>query len=704
MVISKSAYHPGFQLPLHKALAVLFVPLFLAAGALLVWFWSQETDRMIQAQAQERFTRTFNLAADQLRALVQPVEVAISGAAELPEFGLQNGPQEAARLRGYWFRVLQGYPQLSSIYVAFANGAFIQLGRVEPGWSDAINAPDAARLYERVIEGERPAAAAEGVAGAAGGNWQGTVDKWRFYDADFSLLTSETRNWHGLDARTRPWYVAASSAVGPIVTSPYIFLTTRRVGLSVAMAARANRSTVIGADIALDRFSSLLSRNLKNEPLSAALITSNGTLAAIANDSQESAGALRRAVTSHFSNPTSATGPGQTTEPGPYMVRIQPLLGNGNEFWLAAATSRDALAAPFMATKHRSLVMSLGLMLALAAMVALLASHISKPLRLLAIQAKRLKRLDLSESPAVRSRVSEVVSLDNEIEQASQSLRGMGRYIPRSLAEHLLDGSISPTVGGTRREVTLFFSDIENFSLWAETQDPSVLAQDMSQYLESVTEVLRAHDGTIDKFIGDSVMAFWNAPNLQEDAAERALSAALAVQVQLTALNQQRLSRGLQVFHTRIGLHTGLAWVGNVGTSDRLSYTALGGVVNTASRIEGLNKRYGTSILVSDALAQGLMKSGHTLRFIDHVIPRGTTHAIGLYEPLAQAMTPQDEQLWLRAHDDYTNGRFEAAAQGFRAWLSEHPKDPAAQALLAQCNSLLAQPPAMPWTGVYAAS
>ena len=706
MVITKMAYRPTFQLPLHKALAVLFVPLFLAAGALLVWFWTQETDRLIQAQAQERFSRTFNLAADQMRALVQPIEVAVSGAAELPEFGLNNGPQEVVRLRGYWFRVLAGYPQLSSIYVAFANGAFIQLGRVEPGWSDAINAPAAAKLYERVIDGERlaPAATDGGPAGAPVGNWQGTVDKWRFYDADFSLLTSETRKWHGLDARTRPWYIAASSKAGPVVTSPYVFATTRRVGLSVAMAAKADRTTVIGADIALDRFSSMLGRTLKNEPLSAALITSKGTLAAIANENDASASALRRAVTSHFSNPATATGPGQTLVLDQQLIRIQPLLNHGNEFWLAAATSRETLAAPFMATKNRSLAISIGLMLVLAALVALLASRISRPLRLLAQQATRLKQLDLSESQAVYSRVSEVVSLDREIEQASQSLRGMGRYIPRSLAEHLLDGSILPTVGGTRREVTLFFSDIENFSLWAEGQDPSVLAQDMSQYLESVTEVLRAQHATIDKFIGDSVMAFWNAPNPQDDAAERALAAALAVQVQLAALNQQRQSRGLKAFHTRIGLHMGQAWVGNVGTSDRLSYTALGGVVNTASRIEGLNKRYGTSILVSDALAQRLITSGHALRFIDHAVPRGTTHPIGLYEPLTQAMTAQDEQLWARTQRDYINGDFEAAAQGFGAWLLQHTDDIAARVLLDQCTHLQATPPPVPWTGVIAAS
>lgn len=703
MTTTSTSRRPGFQLPLHKALAVLFVPLFLAAGALLLAFWNQETDRLIQAQAQERFTRTFDQAAEQMRALVQPIEVAVSGAAELPELGLNNGLQEAIRLRGYWFRVLAGYPQLSSIYVAFANGAFVQMGRVEPGWSDAINAPAAARMYERVIDGERPAGA---TGDASRGSWQGTVDKWRFYDADFTLLASETRKWHGLDARTRPWYVAASSTAGPVVTPPYVFATTRRVGLSVAIAAKANRTTVIGADIALDRFSAMLGRTLKNEPFSAALVTSKGTLAAIANEGDVSASALRSAITSHFSNATTAaaTGPGQTLVLGQQLVRIQPLLNHGNAFWLAAATSRDVLAAPFIATKNRSLAVSVGLMIALAALVALLASRITQPLRQLALQATRLKRLDLSESQAVYSRVSEVVSLDREIEQASQSLRGMGRYIPRSLAEHLINGSILPTVGGTRREVTLFFSDIENFSLWAESQDPSVLAQDMSQYLESVTEVLRAQHATIDKFIGDSVMAFWNAPNPQDDAAERGLAAALAVQVQLAVLNQQRQSRGLKVFHTRIGLHMGQAWVGNVGTSDRLSYTALGGVVNTASRIEGLNKRYGTSILVSDVLAQRLIASGHALRFIDHTVPRGTTHPIGLYEPLAQAMTPGDEQLWLRTQGCYINGDFEAAAEGFRAWLLRHGEDVAAQVLLGQCTHLLATPPPAPWIGVMAGS
>ena len=687
-----------WKLPLHKALAVVFVPLFLVASALLVLFWSQETDRLIQVQAQETFTRTFNLAADQMRALVQPVEVAISGAAELPEFSCCVNSEDSARLRGYWFRVLAGYPQLSSIYVAFADGAFVQIGRVEPGLAATLQAPAGARLYERVVHALPTAIDLE--RGSRGINRAATADHWRFYSADFLLLASQTRPWNGADSRKRDWYVAASAAPGVIVTSPYIFATTRNVGLSVAMASRANRSTIIGADIALDKFSAVLNHALQDESLSAMLVTASGTIAATANAGHDSAAALRKAIQSHFSNPASAGQPAQLLTQDQHLVRIQPLIGNGQELWLAAATSREVLAAPFLATRQRSIAISLGLMLALAAVVTGLASRISRPLRLLALQATRLQRLDLSESTSVHSRVSEVVSLDHEIEQASQSLRGMGRYIPRSLAEHLLNGSISPTVGGTRREVTLFFSDIENFSLWAETQDPSVLAQDMSQYLESVTDVLRAHDGTIDKFIGDSVMAFWNAPNPQEDAAERALAAAMALQSRLADLNEQRESRGQQPFRTRIGLHAGQAWVGNVGTSERLSYTALGGVVNAASRIEGLNKRYGTSILVSDALAQRLIASGRPLRFIDHAIPHGTTLSIGLYEPLPQALSSHDQQLWERAQADYQSGDFEVAAQGFQAWLLQHPEDSAAKALLAQSGRLLAAPPAAPCKGV----
>lgn len=647
MATTHTPLSPAWKLPLHKVLAVLFVPLFLVASALLVLFWSQETDRLIQIPAQETFTRTFNLAADQMRALVRPVEVAISGAAELPEFSHRTGSEDSARLRGYWFRVLSGYPQLSSIYVAFADGAFIQLGRVEPGSAATLQATAGTRLYERVVQALPTAIDME--RGMRGVNRQAAIDHWRFYSADFLPLATDTRLWNGPDSRKRNWYVAASAVSGVIVTPPYIFATTRNVGLSVAMASRANRTTIIGADIALDKFSVVLSDVLKDEPVSAALVTSNGTIAAIANAGHESAAALRRAIQAHFSNPVSAGQPEQSLTDDQHLVRIQPLISNGQELWLAAATSREVLAAPFLATQQRSIAISLGLMLALAAVVTGLATRISRPLRRLALQATRLQSLDLSESPAVQSRVSEVISLDHEIEKASQSLRGMGRYIPRSLAEHLLSGSISPKVGGTRREVTLFFSDIENFSLWAETQDPSVLAQDMSHYLESVTDVLRAHDGTIDKFIGDSVMAFWNAPNPQEDAAERALGAALALQLRLAALNEQRQSRGQMTFRTRIGLHAGQAWVGNVGTSERLSYTALGGVVNAASRIEGLNKRYGTSILVSDALARRLIESGHALRFIDHTIPHGTTLPIGLYEPLAQALSPQDQQLWERA-------------------------------------------------------
>ena len=153
----------------------------------------------------------------------------------------------------------------------------------------------------------------------------------------------------------------------------------------------------------------------------------------------------------------------------------------------------------------------------------------------------------------------------------------------------------------------------------------------MSRYFTKLTEVFLAEEGTVDKFIGDAVMVFWNAPNLQLDHGERACRAALAGEVASEQLNTQFEAEGLQPVFTRLGLHVGDAVVGNLGSSQRMNYTALGSAVNPASRLQGLNKRYGTTILVSGDVCR---RAHEYFRFkeIGSVIAKGITSETVLYE------------------------------------------------------------------------
>jgi adenylate cyclase len=169
--------------------------------------------------------------------------------------------------------------------------------------------------------------------------------------------------------------------------------------------------------------------------------------------------------------------------------------------------------------------------------------------------------------------------------------------------------------------------------------DPDILMRQTSRYFSVLTQAFLAEGGTVDKFIGDGVMVFWNAPHFQKDHAERACRAALSAKQASETLNAQFAAEGLPSFRTRLGIHIGDAVVGNVGSAERMEYTALGSSVNLAARLEGLNKEYGTVILASEAVRD---RVGNCFEFkaIASVTAKGMTTATRVYELVgAIAMT-----------------------------------------------------------------
>jgi adenylate cyclase len=219
---------------------------------------------------------------------------------------------------------------------------------------------------------------------------------------------------------------------------------------------------------------------------------------------------------------------------------------------------------------------------------------------------------------------------------AQRTIWSLAHFVPKEIVKGIINGSISSELGGIRQEVTILFTDVQNFTGIAEAADPDDLMRQTSRYLTVLTDAFLAEGGTVDKYIGDAVMAFWNAPHLQPDHIERACRAALAAKAAGEALNLRFEAEGLPRFVTRIGLHVGEAVVGNVGSAERMDYTVLGSSVNLAARLEGLNKDYGTKILVSEAVRG---RVDHCFRFnsIASVIAKGMTTKTRVYELVGAA-------------------------------------------------------------------
>src|SRR5262245_4250039 len=227
--------------------------------------------------------------------------------------------------------------------------------------------------------------------------------------------------------------------------------------------------------------------------------------------------------------------------------------------------------------------------------------------------------------------LGEIDELGSTVNLAQRAIWSFARFVPKEIVRRVVDNSISTELGGTRQEITILFTDIRDFTAIAETADPDILMHQTSRYFSVITEAFLAEGGTIDKFIGDAVMVFWNAPNPQSDHVERACRAALAAQAAGQKLNQQFEAEGLKPFFTRFGVHVGEAVVGNLGSSERMNYTALGNAVNLASRLEGLNKQYGTSILVSEDVYLRV-RDRFEFKSLESVTAKGMTKETQLFE------------------------------------------------------------------------
>jgi adenylate cyclase len=284
--------------------------------------------------------------------------------------------------------------------------------------------------------------------------------------------------------------------------------------------------------------------------------------------------------------------------------------------------------------------------LASLALAAWAGERLAAPLSLLARQAEALRELDASQPIQAPTSLAELDRLGTALRRMKQALGVFAVYVPRDLVRQLIARTSEARLGGERRPITVMFSDIRDFTRTAEHLDPKELMRMICTYFEAVTAELLRNHATIDKYIGDAVMALWNAPRRDLSHARHACYGVLRARNVTQRLGAEFAARGWPKFYTRFGLHTGEAVVGNVGSSDRMAYTAISSVVNLASRLEGLNKFYHTQILVSEATYRGAGQS-FVFRPIGLVVPKGATDAIEVFElrGLAAAHNPYDVPL-----------------------------------------------------------
>ena len=272
------------------------------------------------------------------------------------------------------------------------------------------------------------------------------------------------------------------------------------------------------------------------------------------------------------------------------------------------------------------------------------------------------------------------------------SLQSFSSFAPVEVVKGLVKSGIPLSLGVEKRRLTVFFSDIEGFSTHAEHLDPDRLLEQMSAYFDVVCHAIAEEGGTVDKFIGDGVMAFWGAPIALPAPALHACRGALRAVRRLEAVNTRWRATGRPAFWMRIGLNTGDALVGNVGSAERFSYTAMGDGVNVASRLEGMNKQFGTNICLSDSVVNAV-GSEILVRPLRRVVVKGREQRFMVYELLGIAGSDDPElrpdptsidlsEMTRAASNMFEAGEYREAASAYRRILNQYPGDPVARAML----------------------
>jgi adenylate cyclase len=525
-----------------------------------------------------------------------------------------------------------------------------------------------------------------------------------------SLATS------GYDPRTREWYKNAVAAHGRVVWSePYAF-QEGTPGLTASMSVEPDSPTgVFAADFSVQDVTTYLSRLIQSHNLLVFLSTIYGKPFAIASGIDAPNAVALAACEQAMSHGPSILADGQ---PKGYTIRLEnePYSLTAAPHWLPDGfgfiTGVLGSENEFIGSARRNLVLTtvIGfLAIAIAAIVAIrLSVLLAEPLKKLSRDFELVSKFELSSATNPASAFHEIAVMIDSSERMKAALRSFGKYVPIEVVRELLAEKQDAIRGGSLRELTLFFSDIANFTKISENLSPAEVVKELGDYFELITDIIENDfRGTLDKFVGDGVVAFFGAPKHMSNHAEMACRAALKIQEKLFSLQAEKRLPGGRFFRTRIGLHTGEVLVGNIGTPKRFAYSVIGDAANLTSRIEGLNKIYGTRILAS-AETKNSQCADFEWRCVDRVAVVGRTQSTEIYELLGTKGAV--DRIVLEARDQYENALekyfaqdFEGAIPLFEAALKLRPMDKVGEVLRVRCQNLVANPRSCDWSGVFEA-
>ncbi len=283
--------------------------------------------------------------------------------------------------------------------------------------------------------------------------------------------------------------------------------------------------------------------------------------------------------------------------------------------------------------------------------------------------------------------------------------RAFRHYVAPSIVEQMLQDPSRLKLGGEEYQLTVMFTDLEGFTALSEKLTPVELRRHLTGYFKEMMEVLLAEGATLDKFLGDALMVYFGCPIRVADHPDQACRAALAMQLRMVDLNRSWAEQGLPALRMRVGVNTGNAVAGNMGTDEIFNYTIMGECVNLAARLEGVNKEYGTLTIIGED-TRSVLGDGFELRELDRIRVKGKDHPAAIYELLAPAGSLTDSQRRVLEHFAaglalYRERKWEAASAEFSLALETDPDDGPSRTFLKRCAVYALDPPPVDWNSVH---
>lgn len=685
-----------FKISIQLSIVSIFVLILIAVSSTIFSFTYFRLHTSIFTASQILFDQTTKLVKSEIIDYFKPLSFEGKFISEVIEKKVID-PNDQHAFMIYLSQLLHAEPDLSAGYWGDIKGNFIYASRLNDG-----------NLRLEVLT--RP---------------NGKTEQYiEITDPTGKVLKQENNVGVTYDPRLRPWYQKAERFRGTIWTDLYWFTRDKVLGITSASPVYDSVGRlvgVVGLDIKLDEVSKFLS-DLK--------ISDNGVVFIVDQSGELSAAPYLAEV--ELKEASTKTLPRIEDMDIPWITESFRLFqksgkdsdifnfhykGMGyiasyyklefefitdNDWFIAIVVPENDILGELKRANLAVLVICIITLILGSIIVRYFAKKISNPIIKLTRETQRIKNFQLDEDTEINTRVKELVLMRDAVFSMKTGLRSFQRYVPASLVRRLISRGEEATVGGKEKEITLFFMDVANFTHIAESLAPEELMIKLSEYFEEMTKIIMKDNGTVDKYIGDAIMAFWGAPDIDEKQAYHSCLAAVRIGEFLEVMRDKP---GTLAISVRIGINSGEAIVGNVGSSDRLAYSALGDSVNLASRLESLNKFYKTDTIVSESTYEQVADA-FNFRFLDKVAVKGKTKGVRIYELISEVGDQPDPSIkaynekFIEAFGYYENMQWDEALTKFKQLHQAFPEVYAVELFISRCEELKLNPPTA-WDGVW---